>query len=260
MAAQGGGGNLPSRILQKGQIELVGLPGATSSARIIRTMRHTLALIVILAVLSGKAAVQELSCISGQDAIARQAFSTALSHLTRCLEAKGLSDRDIAAAQQMRATAHSNTGNPLMASEDYRRSLGLRPPDVAWDLLPLGIYLREAGKHAESLEVMRRALKLDEDGPGSGPGLAVFFHLGWTLHELRRFEEAIKAYGMGIPKQPRFEGVYLRRAPAHEALGNRESARADLVRIIAIGAAKGLDPAEAPYEYRKKFAEYGLIR
>jgi tetratricopeptide (TPR) repeat protein len=203
---------------------------------------------------------QELSCVSGQDAIQRRAYSTALSHLTRCLEIRGLSDRAVAAALQMRAEAHSQTGNPLKASEDYRRSLGLRPPEIAWDLLPLGIYLREAGKHAESLEVLQRALTLDEDEPGSGPGMAVYFHLGWTLHELRRFEEAVSAYTTGIPKQPRFEGIYLRRALAHEALGNREAAKADLVRIIAIGRARGLDPAEAPDEYRKKFVEYDLFK
>jgi tetratricopeptide (TPR) repeat protein len=217
------------------------------------------ALAVVLAA-TCHAAAQELSCVSGQDAIQRRAYSTALSHLTRCLEVRGLSNRDVAAALQMRAQAHSQTGNPLQASEDYRRSLGLRPPDIAWDLLPLGIYLREAGKHAESLEVLQRALTLDEDGPGSGPGMAVYFHLGWTLHELRRFEEAIGAYSTGIPKQPRFEGIYLRRALAHEALGNREAAKADLVRVIAIGSARGLDPAEAPEEYRKKFVEYDLLK
>jgi tetratricopeptide (TPR) repeat protein len=224
------------------------------------SLRATLA--VTLAAICGHAAAQQpqLPCVSGQDAIQRRAYSTALSHLTRCLEIRGLSNRDVAAALQMRAQAHSETGNPLKASEDYRRSIGLRPPDIAWDLLPLGIYLREAGKHAESLEVLQRALTLDEDGPGSGPGMAVYFHLGWTLHELRRFDEAVDAYTTGIPKQPRFEGIYLRRALAYEALGNRDGARADLARIIAIGTARGLDPAQAPDEYRKKFVEYDMLK
>ena len=215
----------------------------------------------MLAALCGHAAAQQaLPCVSGQDAIARQAYSTALGHLTRCLEIRGLSDRDVAAALQMRATAHSQTGNPLRASEDYRRSLELRPADIAWDLLPLAIYLREARKPAESLQVMQRALSLDEDGPGSGPGLAVYFHLGWALHELKRFVEAVDAYGTGIAKQPRFEGIYLRRALAHDALGDAERARADLVQAIALGAAKGIQPDQAPEEYRKKFVEYGLIK
>ncbi len=215
---------------------------------------------MLAAALCGPAAAQQLPCVSGQDAIERRAFSTALSHLTRCLEIKGLSDRDVAAALQMRATAHSQTGNPLRASEDYRRSLELKPADIAWDLLPLGVYLREAGKHAESLEVLRRALTLDEDGPGSGPGLAVYFHLGWTLHELKRFVEAVDAYDLGVAKQPRFEGIYLRRALAHDTLGDAERARADLVRAIALSAAKGIQPDQAPEEYRRKFVEYGLIK
>jgi tetratricopeptide (TPR) repeat protein len=224
------------------------------------SLRATLA--VALAAICSHAAAQQpqLACVSGQDAIQRRSFSTALSHLTRCLEIRSLSDRDVAAALQMRAQAHSQTGNPLKASEDYQRSLELRPPDIAWDLMPLGIYLREAGKPAESLQVMERALKLDEDGPGSGPGLGVYFHLGWALHDLRRYDEAVGAYTAGIPKQQRFEGIYLRRALAYEALGNREAAKADLVRVIAIGTARGLDPTQAPDEYRKKFVEYDLLK
>jgi tetratricopeptide (TPR) repeat protein len=222
--------------------------------------RRCLALVSVLAGLSSPASAQQLPCLSGQDAIQRRAFSTALSHLTRCLEIKGLPDRDVSAALQMRAIAHSQMGSPLRAVEDYRRSLELLPPSMAWDLLPLAIYLREAGTHAESLEVLQRVLTLDEDGPGSGPGGAVFFHLGWTLHELRRFVEAIDAYRKGIAKQPRFEGLYARRAIAHDALGDADRARADLVRAIAISTAKGIDPADAPEEYRKKFLEYGLIK
>ena len=111
----------------------------------------------------GIAVAQVLSCKSGQDAIERKAFSTALSHLTRCLETEGLSMREVAAALHLRAMAHANTGEPLKASEDYRRSLGFRPPEIAWDLIQLGIYLREAGQHEESLEVLQQALALDEE-------------------------------------------------------------------------------------------------
>lgn len=232
------------------------MPRCTAPSR----LRARFAQFAVLAALCGHAEAQQLPCVSGEDAIQRRAFSTALSHLTRCLEIKGRSDRDVSAALQMRASAHSQTGNPLRAVEDYRRSLELLPPSMAWDLLPLAIYLREAGKHAESLEVLQRVLALDEDGPGSGPGGAVYFHLGWTLHELRRFVEAVDAYRKGIAKQPRFEGLYARRALAHDALGDTDRARADLVRAIAIGTAKGIDPNDAPDEYRNKFVEYGLIK
>ena len=218
-----------------------------------------LALAVALAAMPGDGAAQELSCRSGQDAIERRAFSTALSHLTRCLETEGLSMRAVAAALHLRAMAHANTGAPSKAAEDYRRSLGIKPPEIAWDLIPLGIYLRLAGEHAESLEALQRALALDEDGPGTGPGLAAYFHLGWTLHELHRFAEAVDAYTKGIPKQPGFEGIYLRRALSLEALGERDKARTDLAKINEIGKERGLDPATAPDEYKAKFVEYGLI-
>ena len=218
-----------------------------------------LALAAALLAVPGIAAAQVLSCRSGQDAIERRAFSTALSHLTRCLETEGLSMRDVAAALHLRALAHANTGEPLKASEDYRRSLELRPPQVAWDLIQFGIYLREAGKAAESLQVLERALALDEDGPGSGPGIAAYFQLGWTLHELRRYAEAADAYSRGILKQPGFEGIYLRRALSLEAIGERDKARADIAKIVEIGRQRGLDPATAPEEYKSKFIEYGLL-
>ena len=106
------------------------------------------ALAVALAAILGNSAAQDvLSCRSGQDAIARGAFSTALSHLTRCLENEGLSMRSVAAALHLRAMAHASTGEPLKAAGDYRRSLGIRPPEIAWDLIPLGIYLRRALSH-----------------------------------------------------------------------------------------------------------------
>ena len=218
------------------------------------------ALAVALAAMPGNSAAQEvLSCRSGQDAIGRMAFSTALSHLTRCLETEGLPIRGVAAALHLRAMAHANTGEPLKAAEDYRRSLGIRPPEIAWDLIPLGIYLRLAGENDQSLEVLRQALALDEDGPGTGPGVAAYFHLGWTLHELRRYGEAVDAYANGIAKQPGFEGIYLRRALSHEAMGERDKARTDLAKVIEIGRERGLDPASAPDEYQAKFVEYGLM-
>jgi len=222
--------------------------------------RHFLiAFFVALAAVPGLGAAQDLPCRSGQDAVERGAYSTALSHLTRCLESEGLSIRGMATALHLRAMAHAETGDPLQASADYRRSLGIRPAQIAWDLIPLGIYLRLAGKHEDSLEVLQQALALDEDGPGSGPGVAAYFHVGWTLHELRRYAEALDAYAKGIAKQPGFEGIYLRRALSYEALGERGKARADIARILEIGRQRGLDPAAAPDEYRSKFLEYGLI-
>jgi tetratricopeptide (TPR) repeat protein len=208
---------------------------------------------------SGGAAAQIAACESGQAAAQQQLFVTALSLLTRCLETKGLSDHNIAAALQMRASAYAHTENPVKASEDYRESLRVKPADIAWDLIPLAIYLRDAGQPAQSLEVLQDALVLDEDGPGSGPGMAVYFHLGWTLHEMRRYAEAIEAYTKGIEKQPRFEGIYLRRALSSEAIGERGKARRDLQKILDIGYERGLDPATAPDEYRSMFIKYGLI-
>jgi len=222
-------------------------------------MIKLLALFVTLLAMSSHSAAQVSACEYGQIAIERRLFSTALSWLTRCLEIGGLSDRNLVAVLHMRALAFSNTAEPRKASEDYRRSLEIKPPEIAWDLIPLGIYLREAGQHGESLEVLQRALALDEDGPGSGPGMGVFFHLGLTLHALRRYDEAINSYTQGIQKQSNFEGIFLRRALSHEAMGERGKARLDLAKIIEIGKAKGLDPATAPAEYKSKFVEYGLI-
>lgn len=225
-----------------------------------RRLRHFLVgFSVALATVPAIGAAQDLPCRSGRDAVERRAFSTALSHLTRCLETEGLSMRGTAAALHLRAMAHAETGDPLKASEDYRRSLGIRSAQVTWDLIPLGIYLRQAGEHDESLEVLQQALALDEDGPGTGPGVAAFFHFGWTLHELKRYAEALDAYAKGIAKQPGFEGIYLRRALSLEAVGERAKARADIAKILEIGRQRGLDPAAAPEEYRSKFLEYGLI-
>lgn len=118
----------------------------------------------------------------------------------------------------------------------------------------LGVYYRELKQYDLSLATLKKALKYDEDGPGTGPGMAVYYHTGQTLHEAGRYAEAVEAYTLGIPKQPDYGYALYRRALSFEALGNKTQARRDLFRAAELEPKEGYEG-----DIKRKLAEYGFI-
>ena len=53
------------------------------------------------------------------------------------------------------------------------------------------------------------------------------YNLGWSLYKLNRFEESIQAFTKGIPQQPDYPFVYLRRGLAYYKLGRSVNAKED---------------------------------
>ena len=84
----------------------------------------------------------------------------------------------------------------------------------------------------EALREISYAAKFDEDGPGTGPGMAYHVHLGKTLHKKGQFEEAIEAFTNGIPKQPSYYYVRFHRALSYEAVGDLLAAKTDLQYVL----------------------------
>ncbi len=102
----------------------------------------------------------------------------------------------------------------------------------------LSMYLRETKSFDEALKALEIANSLDEDGPGSGPGMAVNYHRGQALHRLGRYAEAVAAYTKGLEKQPDYAYAYYRRGLANEALGKLLDAEKDM------RAAFGFEPKD----------------
>lgn len=211
-----------------------------------------LASALALALASGNAAAQPAECREALDAAHQGRQADALVALNRCLDLD-LTPGARAFVLQVRAEELAKLKRTQDALKDQLASLHLAKPRDVWPLVMLGVYYRELKQYEPSLEALKEALDYDEDGPGTGPGMAVHYHTGWTLHEAGRYAEAIEAYTRGVPKQPDYGYAFYRRGLAYEALHDRVKAKQDFLRAAQF-------PPDAGYEadVRAKLKEYGV--
>lgn len=137
-------------------------------------------------------------------------------------------------AYRFRGQIFLESGRYEEAVLDFQREWALIVPKVTWDALPLAIALRKTDRLQEAMNQLEQASSLDEDGPSSGPGMAYHYHLGQTLYALGRYQEAYNAYTSGISKQPDYFWVYLARAEASKAMGNRDEEKRDVARVFSV--------------------------
>ena len=201
---------------------------------------------------TAEAAEQSPVCRNGLDALMQRDFRGASQHLTQCLQLD-LPDQVRAYILQSRARAYSGLNYPTASVEDQKASLTFGKLYDVWPLVTLAGYQRSMKQYDAAMAMLQQALAYDEDGPGSGPGMGVFYHTGLTLNAMGKHRDAIEAFDKGIPKQPNFGFAYYSRALAHEALVNRAQAKLDLTK-----AAELIPPAEYSRPMIAKFREYGV--
>jgi len=192
-------------------------------------------------------------CQAGVDSFKAENCFAAVGQLSNCL-GLGLPSPTRAYVLQMRAQCYSKLKQPERALQDQKSSLEIDSPKNVWPLVMLGVYYRELKQYDSSLASLKEALKYDEDGPGTGPGMAVYYHTGQTLHDAGRYAEAIDAYTRGIPKQPDYGYALYRRALSYEALGDKEQAKRDLFRAAELETHEGYE-----LDIKAKLMEYGLV-
>lgn len=211
---------------------------------------YSIAAVIILFASIGHA--QNDSCQLGVNAAKRNDHTVAITHYSKCLEgAPPVAVR--AKALRNRALSYGQLKQHLMAMNDQRAALSIDAPTNVWPLIMLSTYARGNNQFDIALAALQAATKLDEDGPGTGPGMAVSYHTGQTLHALGRYQEAIEAFTLGIPKQPDYGYAFYRRALSYEALGEREMAKRDLIRTAELEPREGYE-----VDVAKKIKENGL--
>lgn len=198
------------------------------------------------------APVPKDDCQAGVASFKAENCFAAVGQLSNCL-GMGLPSPARAYVLQMRAQCYLILKQPERALQDQKSSLELDSPKNVWPLIMLGVYYRELKQYDSSLASLKEALKYDEDGPGTGPGMAVYYHTGQTLHEAGRYSEAIEAYTRGIPRQPDYGYALYRRALSYEALGDKEQAKRDLFRAAELEPREGYEQ-----DIKAKLLEYGL--
>ncbi len=195
---------------------------------------------------------QPADCQQGLQDIEAKRHSESIEPLTRCLRLQ-LPSQARAFILQARAHSYAELKRWGAAAEDQQQSILAEKPKDVWAHVMLGAYLREDRKFEAALEALQAAFQFDEDGPGTGPGMAVHYHMAQTLHKAGRYKDAIEIMTKGIPKQPDYGYALYQRALSYEAIGDRVQAKRDLFRAAELTPKEGYEP-----EIAQKLKEYGF--
>jgi tetratricopeptide (TPR) repeat protein len=185
-------------------------------------------ILVVFGLVTAQSHALSPECSLGVRAAKEARHSDAIDLYSKCLEKDGLVVADRARALRNRANAYSQIRAFEKALIDQRAAIELETPKTVWPYVMLSMFLRETKNFDGALDALEKAIGLDEDGPGSGPGMAVSYHRGQALHRLGRYSEAIAAYSKGLEKQSDYAYAYYRRGLANEALGNILDAERDM--------------------------------
>ncbi len=197
-----------------------------------------LAIAVTLAGMPSAAATTAEDCRNGMAAARADPprSAEAVEKLGRCIDRAALPPPFLAYALQMHALSLDALGRTAEAADEMQRAIQLVPPQDVYPWVALADLRRRLHRYEDALDALSHARTLDEDGPGTGPGMAVGFHTAWTLADMGRHRDAIAAITAALPRQPLYGPAFARRAYSYEALGDTEHARADLERAAALVA------------------------
>ena len=100
-----------------------------------------------------------------------------------------------------------------------------RFPDAEFQIrIRFGALRRQMGDYGGALDELDRLVA----SLGAQDGMKYFYHRGWTLLLLNRFEESVAALDQGLQHQPDYAFAFEMRACAHAGLGRLDKAEADL--------------------------------
>lgn len=147
------------------------------------------------------------------------------------------------------------------AVSDYEAANLIAPPtsqNEHRELINYTMYLRDVNRLVDSLEIVKKAVVLEEKS--GNISMQTQYHLGWTLQELGRHEEAAKAFTRGLTAQPDFAFAYYRLGLCLEALNLKEAANNNFKTTAALINALEKEPNHSK-EFDKvklKLKEYNL--
>lgn len=167
---------------------------------------------------------------AGKDAY--QDPERAITLWTRCADQGPQTDLMKSLALRMRSHAHKQLEQYDAAIADVEQAQRLSPPKTAWDFINIASLYRDSGQPGKALETLRKmqADRIGMTGRGTPEGMPIYYHLGWTLNDLKQWPEAVETLTEGLTYQPGYAWAYMQRALAYDAMGNRERAQKDLNR------------------------------
>lgn len=128
-------------------------------------------------------------------------------------------------------------------------------PNFAEGYLGLGIILAWAGRPAEAIEKIEKAMRLNPRYPA-----AYLNSLGFAYVLLGRYAEAIPLLKQNLSRNPNYIDAYVNLAVCYAELGREEEARAEAVEILrlsphfSIEGLKQISPYKDPTVGERYFA------
>ncbi len=180
---------------------------------------------------------------AGLAAAKRGDNDTAIHLFSRAIESGELSQGLLAFALHNRGTVYSNQGLYDRAIKDESRAIQLRAR-FYWAYITRASAYRESRRFQLALNDIETAKQLS-------PGMPVFYHLGWTLHDMGHYDRAIEAYNSGLRIQPDYANAYHRRGLSYEAKGDLQRALKDFKKAYKLSPD---DPV-----IKNKMRELGLL-
>ena len=121
-------------------------------------------------------------------------------------------------------TALEDLGDYAAATKEFSAILERYPDEDFRVTVRLSAIARHQGDSAKSLTLLNGLV----ERAGRQLGMKFYYHRGWTLSNLGRFDEAIKDLGEGLKAQPDYAWAYARRGCAHASVGQLPEALADM--------------------------------
>ena len=204
-------------------------------------------------------AFELLYCDYGHGAVQYQFYQTGVKLLNKCLELEHLSSEQQADYLQSRAWGHHILENNKQALSDQELAFELKPPTQYHEFINHAAYLRRLQLFQESLNALEPAQKIDE--LNGQPSMMTQYNMGWSLYKLNHFEESILAFTKGIPQQPDYPFVYLRRGLAFHKLGKSTNAKEDFSEfLLLVGEQEVNIPETIKKELRELPSTYNDIK
>jgi len=217
-------------------------------------------LVVLTTLLTGCGQLFELVyCNYGYGGVENQFYQTGVKLLDKCLALDHLDTEQKSKYLQGRAWGHFNLENNAQALDDQQAAFALKPPTQHFEFINHAAYLRRLERFHDSLNALRLAQKIDE--LNGQPNMVTQYNLGWTLYELNRFDEAVAAFSRGIPYQPDYAFVYLRRGLAYFKQGKGANAKQDFAEFLSLVGEQEVNiPTAVKKEISELPSEYSNIK
>lgn len=192
-------------------------------------MRRTLlALALFFPLFAGPAAAQSnrvpnLIVLDAQSAAREGDFPLAIQLYTEAIGTGELKPFMLVAAYNGRGLVYYRMGQYSVAIEDYSRALGIEPDNdtVLRNRCFAFIELREWGYALDDCQASAAAAPGDPQGPDT---------VGYLYYRQGLYPQALDQFNLSIQMKPTFGPAYMHRGMTYDKLGNREAARADLLK------------------------------